>query len=71
MKDLKPAKDPYAHRKHRVKYQEGYGAEGAARGASHLGEIKEGRSYKGESPKEKSYSAEKDSGRKKTRPDPY
>ena len=30
-------KDPYAHRKHRVKYQQGYGAEGAARGINHVG----------------------------------
>lgn len=28
--------DPYAHRAHRVKYQEGYGAEGAARGKNEL-----------------------------------
>lgn len=28
--------DPYAHRKHREKYQLGYGAEGAARGKNEL-----------------------------------
>jgi hypothetical protein len=31
------AADPYAHRAHRIKYQEGYGAEGAARGKVHIG----------------------------------
>ena len=30
---LAGSKEPYAHRSHRVKHQEGYGAEGAARGA--------------------------------------
>jgi hypothetical protein len=29
---LAGSKDPYSHRSHRVKHQEGYGAEGAARG---------------------------------------
>lgn len=29
-------KDPYAHRKERVKYQVGYGAEGAARGVTEI-----------------------------------
>lgn len=28
--------DPYAHRKHRLKYQQGYGAEGATRGKNNL-----------------------------------
>jgi hypothetical protein len=37
-KDKQPtAADPYAHRAHRVKYQKGYGAEGAARGINHVG----------------------------------
>lgn len=29
--------DPYSHRKHRMKYKLGYGAEGAARGINHVG----------------------------------
>lgn len=31
------ASDPYAHRAYRIKYQLGYGAEGAARGEVHVG----------------------------------
>jgi hypothetical protein len=65
-------KDPYKHREHRVKYQAGYGAEGAARGKEELPS-----ETKGLSPREKSEKDEDKANKKqklqysKTRPNPY
>ena len=63
-------KDPYAQRKHRVKYQVGYGCEGAARGENEL--PPDG----SESPKEQSWEDADNEAylrkqRSKTRPNPY
>jgi hypothetical protein len=69
---VNPTSDPYAHRKHRAKYQVGYGAEGVARGKT-SGDL----SSKGLSPREQSEAKEdKDNKQQKlqyskTRPNPY
>jgi len=64
--------DPYAHRKHRVKYQLGYGAEGAARGKNELPSDVKDVSPKDESYKKADNKAHLDGSPKhKTRPNPY
>jgi hypothetical protein len=65
-------KDPYKHRKHRMKHSLGYGAEGAARGASDIPH-----ETKGLSPREESEKKEEAANNKqkmqysKTKPNPY
>lgn len=49
---MEKKKDPYAHRWYRMKYKLGYGAEGAARGESHVGGDAKGVDPRAESDKQ-------------------